>query len=64
MLKNITNFYEGYDEEGRLLRDKAHLPDPGALIITDYSRGFCSYVWLSIKMMELFLIPCSSNMRS
>ena len=26
-MENITNFYESYDEESRLLRDKAHLPE-------------------------------------
>ena len=27
MLENIKNYYENYDEEGRLFRDKAHLPE-------------------------------------
>ena len=27
MLENIKSYYENYDEEGRLFRDKAHLPE-------------------------------------
>ena len=27
MIEQITSFYEGYDEDGRLFRDKAHLPE-------------------------------------
>ena len=27
MLENIKKYYENYDEEGRLFRDKAHLPE-------------------------------------
>ena len=27
MIKQIESYYSNYDEEGRLFRDKAHLPE-------------------------------------
>ena len=27
MFEKVKNYYENYDEDGRLFRDKAHLPE-------------------------------------